>query len=238
MTTKNIRIFELKLGKRALILLILGVSSLIFFAFYLGVMVGMDMDAYPEKYARGIPYAMLEKAGWTLKSTETPQTTGSPPVEASRKDGEKVDLTFYDTLAKKKGETKILEKTAPESPPVAAFEKAPVAPAGDAVKEGGVRSSRENEPSANRTPTGKGSYQVQVVSYREKGKAERVSKRITGLGYTPRIEETDLRGKGRWFRVVLDGFENQEQALTAADAVSRKISGLNCVVRKKKSARE
>ena len=55
MTVKNRRVFELRLGKVGLVLFISGVSLLLFSFFMLGVVVGKHMEAYPERYAAGIP---------------------------------------------------------------------------------------------------------------------------------------------------------------------------------------
>ena len=46
MATKNVHVFELKLGKRALILFILGMSCLLFVVFLFGVTVGKNIDVY------------------------------------------------------------------------------------------------------------------------------------------------------------------------------------------------
>ena len=41
----------------------------------------------------------------------------------------------------------------------------------------------------------------------------------------------DLPGKGRWFRVIVGGFENREKAKAAADQITEKIRGVKCVIR-------
>ena len=41
----------------------------------------------------------------------------------------------------------------------------------------------------------------------------------------------ELPGKGRWFRVIVGGFENREKAQAAADQMTGKIRGLKCVIR-------
>jgi hypothetical protein len=82
MTSKNVRVFELKLGKRALILFILGMSCLLFVVFLFGVTVGKNIDTYPEKYSRGFRGMVMEKLGWssnrpeiTVSASETAKET-------------------------------------------------------------------------------------------------------------------------------------------------------------------
>lgn len=55
MTSRNQKNFEFKLGKQGLLLFVAGMSLLLFAAFVVGVMVGIHIDAYPEKIAQSIP---------------------------------------------------------------------------------------------------------------------------------------------------------------------------------------
>ena len=54
------------------------------------------------------------------------------------------------------------------------------------------------------------------------------------MGYTPKIDETDLTAKGTWFRVTLTGFQSRQEAGTAATHLETKIRGLKCMVIRKK----
>lgn len=76
----------------------------------------------------------------------------------------------------------------------------------------------------------KGKYGLQLVSYRERGKAEQLSKQLTDLGYQPRIVPVAVPGKGTWYRVQLTGFEGPDQARKASAAVSAKVPGVKGVV--------
>jgi hypothetical protein len=226
MKAKNVRSFELKLGKRALIFFVLGISCLLFAVFLLGVKVGKIMDAYPEKVAGGIPRVVMEYFGWAQKRVET----GVAASEASKvpAGGEsKTELTFFDTLSKKEKEAKIAGQGEGGNSPEAAGENLPryenTVPTDQAPAKPAEKSA---------VSTVKGKCQVQVVSLKEREKAEQLCKKLNRLGYSPRIIATELQNKGKWFRVVLDGFENQEQAQKAANDISKKISGVNCVIKK------
>ncbi|MEI8173371.1 MAG: SPOR domain-containing protein [Deltaproteobacteria bacterium] len=206
MNTKNIRTFELKLGKRSLIIFVLSISCLLFVTFLLGIQVGKLMDAHPEKVARGVHYVIMECLGWSPKNAETVAVVNEAPKENTPAGEDKMDLTFFDTLGKKKSEKP--------------SQQAALAPLPS--KETPVKPSPVT-----------GNYQIQVVSLKEKGKADQVCKKLMNLGYSPRIVTAELRDRGVWHRVVLEGYESREQAQKVTDIVSKKIRGVNCVIHKK-----
>lgn len=70
-----------------------------------------------------------------------------------------------------------------------------------------------------------------MAAYRERPQAERMVKRIGALGFAPRVVVKDLPGKGRWFRVIVGGFESRHAAEEAADQITGKIEGLKFVIR-------
>jgi cell division septation protein DedD len=106
MAAKNRRTFELKLGKLGLILFIGGISLLLFSMFLLGILVGNHMEAYPERYSAGMAeliydrlFASAPQGGKVPPSAES----GAKSEPAGGEEG--FGLTFYDTLAGKKGGT-------------------------------------------------------------------------------------------------------------------------------------
>jgi len=76
-----------------------------------------------------------------------------------------------------------------------------------------------------------GTFLVQVVSYKEKGKSELVAKKVRILGFKAKIVPVDLAAKGKWYRVVVDGFETKEKAQKAAQKIRGHITGAQCIVR-------
>jgi cell division septation protein DedD len=228
MKSKNVRTFELKLGKRALIIFVLGMSCLLFVVFLLGIQMGKMMDAYPEKIARGLPRMIMERFGWIETRAETEVAANEAPKGSAKEGEEKVELTFYDTLAHKKKDVNVVEKAVPENRPDVAGGTSSRQPDAGSKPQNTVKPS--DKPSE---PAVKGKYQVQVVSLKEKEKAEHFCKKLASLGYTPRIITAELHDRGKWFRVVLDDFDNHEQAQKATDVISKKIIGVNCVIKKK-----
>ena len=123
MKEKNDRKFELRLGKKALIFFVLGISLFLFVVFLFGVRIGKIMDAHPETVAMGLPYVVMECFGWTPKKVDPDVAVSEAPKELAPEEENKPDLTFYDTLANKKKDTKIAEKVIPEKSPPAVNEK-------------------------------------------------------------------------------------------------------------------
>ncbi|MHB9097952.1 MAG: SPOR domain-containing protein [Syntrophales bacterium] len=252
---KNRRVFELRLGKVGLILFISGMSLLLFSVFLLGIVVGKQMEAYPERYSSGIPELIRDSL---LAAVSKQEKSALPVANQGNKDdpvagGADFGLTFYETLGGKKGGTvagtqagSVKHKTSEETPssptapgvikretipPVsgsdAGEKKFNPPPEGTPVEETGM----QKPPAGEMGPPGKGGFEVQLAAYRERPQAEQLAKKFTGLGFTPQVVMKELPGKGRWFRVIVGGFENRQMAQEAADQMAGKVRGLKCVIR-------
>jgi cell division protein FtsN len=215
MTSKNVHTFELKLGKRALILFIIGISCLLFLVFLFGVTIGKNIDTYPEKFARGIPGMIKEKLGWSSNKTETAETVSEPSKE----------------YAKAVGDEKVAEEKNITGS-VGTDKKQPAIQALVSTQEKKPTLSSAAEQAKIKPPHVDEKYLINVVSFKEKGKADHLCKKLTDLGFTPRITEVELHEKGKWFRVTLEGFDSREQAQKVVDTVKKKIKGLDCAVHK------
>jgi cell division protein FtsN len=265
---KNRHVFELRLGKVGLILFISGMSFLLFSMFLLGILIGKQMEAYPERYSSGISELIRDRL---LAAVSNQEKDASPAVNQGNKEdpvagGADFGLTFYDTLGGKKGgaaagtragsvkhktaeipaEQGIPARTSTETPSSAAapgvMKRETISPLNDG--EAGVK---KLNPSPERTPAGeagmqkppaeetelrgKGRFEVQVAAYRERSQAEQLVKKFTALGFSPRVVMKELSGKGRWFRVIVGGFESREMAQDAADQMAGKVNGLKFVIR-------
>jgi len=217
MTSKNIRTFEIKMGKRALILFIMGMSCLLFIVFLFGVTVGKNIDTYPENYARGVPGKVLERLGLSSSRTETAELVSETAKESAKAIGQ---------------ETGSEEKIVPETVPAETEEKQPAAQATVSTQKQKPPAMPVAEQGKIKPHPVKEKYQIQVVSFKEKYKADQLCKKLTDLGFSPKNAVTELPEKGKWFRVTLEGFESKEQAQKAVDGMTRKIKGLNCVIHK------
>jgi cell division septation protein DedD len=252
---KNRRVFELRLGKVGLILFISGMSLLLFSIFLLGIVIGKQMEAYPERYSSGIPELLRDSlmAAVSRQGRSAPPAVNREKQEDQTSGGADFGLTFYDTLGGKKGgaaagaqagssKHRSSEETQSSATVTGAAKRETVLPGsgGDAgakkltppaegmpVEETG----RQRPPAGEAGPPGKGNFEVQLAAYRERPQAEELTKKFAGSGFTPRVVMKDLPGKGRWFRVIVGGFENRQTAQDAADQMTGKVRGLKCVIR-------
>ena len=55
--------------------------------------------------------------------------------------------------------------------------------------------------------------------------------RLKPLGFAPRVVMKELPGKGKWFRVIISGFDDRDKAKAAADQIAGKVQGVKCVIR-------
>ena len=256
MAAKNLRQFEFKLGKLGIVLFLIGFTILVFAGFLLGVQVGRNLDTYPEWLARGIPRHILElvgphgaparrdipvgKVGGALFEAPAGDSQAGKPAE-----GEKGPAPAT-APAVTEGVQQANETAAPSgdgasaaAPPQAA--KAPAGKAAAPAAASGETVKKEKSPpeakaegkKEKEAPAKNGRFTVQVVSFREKEKAEGLSKKIRSLGYSSQVAQTDISGKGKWYRVTVEGFETKPAAEKAAEDMTSKIKGLNCVIKGK-----
>ncbi|MBN1614971.1 MAG: SPOR domain-containing protein [Deltaproteobacteria bacterium] len=245
MVSRNRQNFEFKLGKGGIILFTFCMSLLLFVVFLFGVMVGKNMDTYPERYSRGIPALLKDKLGFLAGRTSGGSSVRRETKEAIPVPEGDVDYTFYDTLAGRKDEGK---KPAPVT---------------SKVQEGSTKQPEGVKPDTAATPTvggqvtgttglqgpvpmpvkeakphGNETYVIQAASYQQKEKAESLGRKIAALGYVPRVVMTDIPSKGRWYRVMMEGFESRQLAEQAAGVVEQRVGGLKCTIRAAKGERE
>ncbi len=265
---KNRRVFELRLGKVGLILFISGMSLLLFSIFLLGIVIGKQMETYPERYTSGIPELIRDRL---LAAVSNQGKSASPPVNQGNKEdpvagGADFGLTFYDTLGGKKGgaaagtqvgsakhktseipaEQGSPARTSTETPSSARMpgvmrRETPSPVSGDEAGVKKLNPSPEGKPAGEtgvkKSPAGeialpvKGRFEVQVAAYRERSQAEQLVRKFKTLGFSPRVVMKELPGKGRWFRVIVGGFESREMAQEAADQMAGKVNGLKFVIR-------
>jgi cell division protein FtsN len=241
MASGNIKNFELKLGKTGLAIIIVGTAVLLCSAFLFGIVVGKNIDTYPEKIA-SLPQRLLALV-WRPAQIRVAQNEPKKPDE--------LDLTFYKSLTSKKGVAQ--EQPIPDKKPVvevpalqqfiaqpqndagsASIKPNPEVKKQQALTTGGTTGDAIEDKIKEAKPAvvaGGGKFSVQVASLKEKTKAEQMNKKISALGFTPQIVETNVQGKGTWFRVVIYGFSSKALAKAAAGKISNK-TGTTCIVRR------
>ncbi len=236
-----------------MVIFVFGMATMLFATFVFGVVVGKNMEAYPEKFSRDIPQMFINMLGWKLKASEKIEKAQG---EETKKEGRNAafNLTFYDTLGKRQERQTVA--VAPEAGEEdsssnqgqsipAGSTKDTKTPASAAAKEQDTdryETSTKNIKSNNikRLPPPSASekektsttshYSIHVVSYREKEKARNLSLKLTTLGYKPQITTVEIPSKGKWFRVVINNFKSKDQAKDAAEKLTKNIKGLHCVI--------
>ncbi|MDP2268754.1 MAG: SPOR domain-containing protein, partial [Deltaproteobacteria bacterium] len=80
-------------------------------------------------------------------------------------------------------------------------------------------------------PEAGGKYSVQVGSFKTQKVAKQFCNKITPLGFKPRVAMVELPNKGKWFRVVVEGFASHAEAQQAADILAKNVKGVSGIVR-------
>jgi len=248
MTSGNIKKMELKLGRTGIIIVVVGMAALLCSAFLVGVVVGKNIDTYPEKIA-SIPQKALALIWRPAKTKTIPDIVDNKPGEGQPKAGENLDLTFYNNLTSPKGEVKdqpLTEKKMVETPPPQIDLPQPNREEKETI--GGIGLKKQKQTAAVNEKAGdknkrtvkevekpvaasKQTFIIQAASLKEKAQATKISKSITALGFKSRVVEIDIKGKGTWFRVIVSGFDEQAQAQAAVDKIAKKIK-TKCIIRR------
>jgi cell division septation protein DedD len=251
MASGNTKNFELKLGRAGLIILIVGTTALLCAAFLFGISVGKNIDTYPGKIAL-LPQRILALVWRPAKMQVAPPVAENKPVQNQPKTQDGLDLTYYNTLTSKKGVTKeqpipdkkpIIEvpiaqqllppvQNVPGNTSVSSPPEVPKTPTATVAKPKDVIETKIKEAEKVTAAAGSANFSVQIASLKDKVKAEQLNKKISALGYAPRCVENNIPGKGKWFRVVIDGFASKPLAQAAAEKISDKIGTKNCIVRR------
>lgn len=246
---RNVRPFEFRLGKLGVVIMIVGLSILVFAAFLFGVHVGRHIDTVPEEIAWGMPKRLLATLGMVQRARPIETPVGTEESSAEKEKGEAGDqgaLVKAPAMPPAAHEVK-----GPEPPqPAGGLEKGPSTPdpgkqEGSAVAPPGpvsvppvvsvppsVHPPKGNGANNTKRPS-VGDFWLKVVAYREKTKAEAAAKQIKALGYTPVVTSGEIEGGGVWHRVSIDGFATRQEAEQAAAAVEKKLKGVKCIIRKR-----
>jgi cell division protein FtsN len=225
MASGNSKKMELKLGRAGITIVVLGMAILLFSVFLLGVVVGKNIDTYPQKIA-SIPQKALAVVWQKGKANTSPDVADNKKVEGEPKAPETPVLTFYNDLTTKKGEVKdesLTEKKMVETPPPKIDLPPPNAEDEKATVGSGLETPKKIAVVAK-------TFIIQVASLKDKAKANQVSKSITSLGFKARVVKIDIKGKGSWFRVIVSGFDDRVQAQAAADKITKKMK-TTCIIR-------
>jgi cell division protein FtsN len=232
MASKNRRMFELRLGKLGLVLFVGVMSVLLCSMFLLGIFVGKQIEAYPERFSPGV-VAFLQAnllpsrsekvvpLMETVRREPAAAAEEAPPAELPG--GKKEEAPAPGAASPKDQPEPLVPQAVPAVKPPAA---GPVVGAA----AGAAGTAQAGTADGQGSPA-EGLFEVQVAAYQEQRKAEQMMGKLKPLGFAPRTVEKELPGKGVWYRVVIGGFETREKAKAAADSIAGKLRGVKCVIR-------
>jgi cell division septation protein DedD len=176
---------ELSLDGRQIASIVVGALVLLGVVFVLGLNVGRQLAVRQIEAGRADALAALDQP---------------PPAPALPSDA----LTFHDRLTK----DRLPQAEQPTVPlPVPATQTAQ-APSEPAPRPAAPRA--DPKAAAKAEPAPRGSYSVQVAATPSRTEADKLAAKLKE--YSPRVEETEVPGKGRLYRVRVGAFGSKPEA--------------------------
>jgi cell division protein FtsN len=239
MATGNIKNFELKVGKAGLIIIVVGMAVLLCTAFLFGIDVGKNIDTYPDQIA-ALPQKVIALIWQPAKIRAAQSSPDNKSVQNKSATDEKFNLTYHKDLTSKEGILKaesVTENQPLVLPPDNQEETAAnnfngenkniPAPTNENTREKRDIKAKKIAPSV---ASNKKKFIIQAASLKDKTTANKMSKKITSLGFISQVIKVDVKGKGIMFRVVVSGFEDMVQADQAAQEITKK-TGTACIIK-------
>jgi len=135
------------------------------------------------------------------EKSQVKTSKSSPPKKEARS---KIDFTFFETLTKTKKPIPAADQKENETPftSLGLDEQNSDQPIPNEIME--LETQKSNEDFQ---------FIIQVASFRDNSRAERLRKRLEKKGYQVSIEEVDIPNKGLWSRIILlTGVADRESA--------------------------
>lgn len=207
--------FELSLDGRQVASIVVGALVVLAVVFILGFNVGKQLAVRQLEAGHPGDLDALDRA-------PAAPAAPAPPAEP---------LTFHDKLTK--------ERPAPPPPPEPAQPPAPQAAApAPAPQPAAPPAAAPAPPPAPPPPPPPRApapvaaaplkaWTVQLAAAEDRGEAERIATRFAALG--PRIEEADVPGKGRFYRVRVGSFDTKDEAQRYLKDVARETGAKGIV---------
>lgn len=199
--------FRFTLGKIGFVFFVFGISALLLLSFLFGVMVGRNIDTYPQKIAKEIPAAVTKKIAGVIQG-ETAGENGKTEGKPSEEQGKAEEKT-----AGEQGKTE-------SSFQYRYFET--------------LTEKKEPAPAAVLPPPEE-QYVIQVGSFRHRSQAEEVQKTLLSSGFRPVLDQVEMKESGNWYRIRIPGYRTLKEAKEAQAVVEKKLQGTRCIVRKEAS---
>jgi len=233
MASDNARHFELKLRKLGLFMLICSMAGLLFAVFLLGVVVGNNLDTYPEVISRQMPVKVLQWLGLSeVEKIPPPSVVIKTEKAVPKEDADTPGLISRDVVPPPppsiEMDTAKNDPPMPEQPKV----KTPVPPS--QVIDKAVNKEKVVAPSLPKEKdkaSASQMYVVQITSCKSKKSAEDTVKQLGKIGFHAKIVTAEIKNKGTWYRVLLSDIEGKDKAKAAAEKIDRVLKGNKSIIR-------
>ncbi|MDR2861637.1 MAG: SPOR domain-containing protein, partial [Syntrophobacterales bacterium] len=224
MASENKRHFEVRLRKLGILTLVCSMAGLLFVFFLFGIVVGNNLETYPEKISRQWPAQFLQWCGLLEYDKITPVAVEK---HEERQQGIREVEVVPDVVVPhaqpdqeeplppvQEKPPPVREKPTPQKdvPPQVKPKAAAPPPAPSAKK---IEEILKDDGKKN---SGK-KYLVQVTSHKDKKIAEEVVAKIAKIGFKAQISRVDLQEKGIWYRVTVPAMKGQKEAEEAAQKI-------------------
>lgn len=184
----------------------------------LGLALGIRIERYQQSQTAGLS-----------RPPDAPEAVSPPAGSAIKKAGDAAARKSRPPASEASGVEPVKPKPAPKpravEPKPRAVEPKPaktVTPPAQPTKPVAAKA----EPAAPR-----GHYAVQVESSQDKSKASLQVETLIRNRFSAYIEQVDLEGKGRFYRVMVGPFQTKTQAKEARDALARDSRFTDSLVR-------
>jgi len=231
---KSRRLYRFELNAARLALYSFCLVLALCWMFVFGVLVG-----------RGIPLVDLDSTSLHSQLLRV-LGLGRPPVKPVENASETWDpqtalksLEYYQELTGKDAPPS--EKQAPRAsvalerpgPGDSAAQKAKPSDRDVSAGSEGSRSEGEGRPARDSSAGVRGEehFTLLVVSLRDAANAAKLVEQLKAKGYSPRLQNIDLKTGGRWNRVLLGSFGSREEAMRFAAEFNRKEHMEGLVIR-------
>ena len=215
---------EVSLDGRQIFYLFFGGAVIVGLVFVLGVMVGRRVEARghvdPARTAAPAdPLAALDRlegsSGLTFKGA---LTGAQAPTEVERVIGE-----MEKARAEKKPEPRAEPKPEPKPEPRIEADRAKPAERAERVEPREPREAREKEKKKKK-PEGEPAesrFTLQLSSFQDRQEADTFMAQLKAAGFSPYVTETDVGGKGTFYRVRFGSYRSSEAANDAKAELER-----------------
>lgn len=215
---------ELSLDSRQIFFLFFGGAVAACLVFVLGVMIGRRLEGRErvgDKAATTAaidPLQALDELGGDEAAAEAAPKAEAPAVAPpAGKGGAKAAAVIQAPI---KDEPKKAEEAKPEPAKEAVKVAEPVKleAAKDVAPPPPKPEKAETETKPTDATSKKARYTLQLSSFQVKAEAEAFAAKVSKGGYKPYITESDVPGKGLFYRVRIGGYGSQDEALEAKTA--------------------